>query len=121
MLKTNIPGLFNEYPHTVKKFVSSFKCCQHFWKVAHVVAAACFLCRYLNSSLPYIQRHITVTKNVFCASLNITVPSLYHVHFEFSKQILTVAAFVMLHEDVMWLHYKTVIQKNNPSNNLNLK
>ena len=34
-------------------------------KVAHVVAAG-FLFRYVNGPLPYVRRHITVTKCVEC-------------------------------------------------------
>ena len=38
------------------------------------MAAPGFLSHYLSDSLSYVQRHITVNKNVFSASLNKTFP-----------------------------------------------
>ena len=39
------------------------------------MVAAGFHAAYLNGPLPYVQRHITVNKNVLSASLNKTFPS----------------------------------------------
>ena len=47
--------------------------------VAHVAAAG-FLSRYLNGSLPYLRRHMIVNKNVLDASLNKTFPSFLTVY-----------------------------------------
>ena len=50
-------------------------------RVAHVVEAG-FLSRYLNGSLPYVRRHISV--NVLSASLNKTLLSFLHLFISFS-------------------------------------
>ena len=41
------------------------------------MAAAGFLCRYLNGPLPYASCHITVDKNVLSVSLYRTFPSFF--------------------------------------------
>ena len=43
------------------------------WK--RVVVTAGFLSRYLNCSLPYVRRHITVNIKCLSASLNKVIPS----------------------------------------------
>ena len=49
-------------------------CIQKFIYI-HLTAETGFLSRYLNGPLPYVWRHITITKNVVSASLNKTFPS----------------------------------------------
>ena len=44
-----------------KTLVCAIPCCL-LKRVAHVVAAAGFLSRYLNGPVPYVRSHITVNK-----------------------------------------------------------